>query len=87
MIVAVEAARQGAKMGEDTVLKLMFSDDSVTIPETPEGLKKQTEKVLDNSGKWGLRANVDKCAVVECKKTRRTRQSSSGSRETRDYRW
>ena len=39
MIVAVEAAKQGVTMGEDTVSGLMFADDLVGISETPEVLR------------------------------------------------
>ena len=41
MIVAVEAAKQGVTMGEDTVSGLMLADDFVGISETPEGSQKQ----------------------------------------------
>ena len=41
VIVAVEAAKQGVTMGEDTVSGLMFADDFVGISETPEVLLKQ----------------------------------------------
>ena len=51
MIVAVEAAKQGVTMGEDTVLGLMFADDFVGISETPEGLQKQIEKALEYTRK------------------------------------
>ena len=43
MIVAVEAAKQGVAMGEDTV-SLMFADDFVGISEASEGLLEQIEK-------------------------------------------
>ena len=52
MIVAVEAARQGVTVREDTVSGLMFADDVVGISETPEGLQKQKEKAQENAGKW-----------------------------------
>ena len=39
MIVAIEAAKQGVTMGEDTVSGLMFADDSVGISEAREGLQ------------------------------------------------
>ena len=46
---------------------LMFADDLMGISETPkEGLQKQTEKALEHSRKWGVTANVKKCAVVVC---------------------
>ena len=48
MIVAVEAAKQGVTVGEDTVSGLMFADDFAGISETPEGLQKQIEKTLGN---------------------------------------
>ena len=42
MVVAIEAAKQGVTMREDTVSGLMFAgDDFVGISETPEGLQKQ----------------------------------------------
>ena len=47
MIVAVEAAKQGGTMGEDTVSGLTFADDFVGISEIPEGLHKQIEKALE----------------------------------------
>ena len=37
MIVAVEAAKQGVMMVEDTASGFMFADDFVGISETPEG--------------------------------------------------
>ena len=45
MMVAIEAAKQGVTMGEDTVLGLMFADDFVGISETPEGLQKQITRI------------------------------------------
>ena len=47
LIVAVEAAKEGATMGEDTVSRLMFADDFVGISETPEGLQRQLEETLE----------------------------------------
>ena len=46
MIIAVEAARRGVTVGEDTVLGLMFANDFVGISETPEGLQKQVQRAL-----------------------------------------
>ena len=66
MIVAVEAAKQGATKGEDTVWGLMFADDFVGMTETPEGLQKQMEEALGYTRKWRVTANVKKCAVVVC---------------------
>ena len=63
MIVAVEAAKQGVTMGEDTVSGLMFADDFVGISETPEGVQKQIENALEYTRKWRVTANVEKCAV------------------------
>ena len=65
-IVAVEAAKQGVTVGEDTVSELMFADGFVGISETPEGLQKQIEKALEYTRKWRVTANVKKCAVVVC---------------------
>lgn len=66
MIVAVEAAKQGVPVGDDTVSGLMFADDFVCISETPEGLQKQIGKALEYTRKWRVTANVKKCAVVVC---------------------
>ena len=41
MVVAVEAAKQGVTMGEDTVSGLVFADGFVGISETCEVLQKQ----------------------------------------------
>ena len=56
MIVAVEAAKQGATVGEETVSGLMFMDDFVGISETPEGLQKQIEKAIEYARKWRVTA-------------------------------
>ena len=64
MIVAVEAAKQGATMGEDTVSGLMFADDFFGTSEAPEGLQNQIEKALEYTRKWRVTANVKKCAVL-----------------------
>ena len=53
MIVAVEATKQGATMGKDTVSGVMFADGFVGISETPEGLQQQTEKALEYTRKCG----------------------------------
>ena len=70
MVVAVEAAKQGVTVGDDTVSGLIFADEFVAISEaTPEGLQKQMDKALFNRGytrKWRVTANVKKCAVVVC---------------------
>ena len=64
---AVEAAKQGVKVGEDMVSGIMFADDFVGIAETPEGLqKKQIEKALEYTRTWGVTANVNKSAVLVC---------------------
>ena len=66
MIRAVEATKQGVKVGEDTVLGLMFADGFVGLAETPEGLQKQIEKALEYTRKWRVTANVNKCAILVC---------------------
>ena len=66
LIVAVEAARQGVTVGEDTVSGLMFADYFVGISETPEGLQKHIHKALEYTRKWRMTANVKKCAVLVC---------------------
>ena len=50
LIIAVRAAKQGVKVGEDMVSGLMFADDFVGISDTP-GLKKQIEKALEYTRK------------------------------------
>ena len=47
MIVAVEAAKQGVTVGQDTVSGLMYADDFVGMSETPTWLQKRIEKALD----------------------------------------
>ena len=44
MIVAVEAAKQGATVGEDTVSGLMFAGAFLGISETPEGLQNKLRR-------------------------------------------
>ena len=53
MTVAIEAAKQGVTVGDDTAVSgLMFADDFVGISETPERLQKQIEKALEYTRKW-----------------------------------
>ena len=44
MIVAVEAAKQGVTMGENTVSAFMFVDDFVGISETPKRIAETDRK-------------------------------------------
>ena len=91
MIVAVEAAKQGGTMGEDTVSGFMFVNDFVGISETPEGLQKQVEKALGytiNNRKRRVTPNVKKCAVVVCNegKMNPVNGIANGSGEKINYR-
>ena len=70
MIVAVEAAKQGVTMGEDTVSGLMFADDFVGISETPEGLRKQIEKALEYTRKWRVTASVKQYTIMKMRRSR-----------------
>ena len=64
MIRAVQAAKQGVKVGEHTVSGLMFADDFVMIAVTPEGLQEHIEKALEYTRKWRVTANVNKSAIL-----------------------
>ena len=66
MIRAVEAAKQGVKVGEDMVSGLMFAEDFVGIAETIKGLQKQIGKALEYTRKWRVTANVNKSAILVC---------------------
>ena len=48
VLIAVQAAKQGVTMGEDTVSGLMVVDDFVGISETPERLQKQIMTLEEN---------------------------------------
>ena len=56
MIVAVEAAKQGVPVGEDTVSGSMFADDLVEIWETPEGLQKHVAKALEYTSNFAIQS-------------------------------
>ena len=86
MIVAVEAAKQGVTMGEDTVSGLMLAGDFVGISETPQGLQEQIEEALEYTRKWRVTANVKKCAVVVCNEDKVNRVIFNGSGEKMNYR-
>ena len=66
LIVAVEAAKQGVTVGEDTVSELMIADDFVGISETSEGLQKQIDKSPEYTRAWRVTANVKNSAVAVC---------------------
>ena len=51
LVVAVEAPKQGATVGEDRLSGLMFADYFVGISDTPEGLQKQLEGALEYTRK------------------------------------
>ena len=70
--IAVEAAKQGVKVGEDMVSGLMFADDFVGISDAPEGLQKQIEKALEYTRKWRVTANVSKCVVLVCNEDKKS---------------
>ena len=45
LVVAVEAAKKGVTVGEDTVSGLVFVDDFVGISATPEGLNREDARI------------------------------------------
>ena len=66
-IIAVEAAKQSVKVGEDTISGLMFAHGFVGIAETSEGFQKQIEKALEYTRKLRVTAsNVHKIAILVC---------------------
>ena len=58
LILAIESAQQGVKVGDDMVSGLTFADDFVGISATAEGLQEQIEKALEYTWKWRVTANV-----------------------------
>ena len=66
LILAIESAQQGVKVGDDMVSGLMFAADFVGISGTAEGLQELIEKALEYTRKWRVTANVNKCAVLVC---------------------
>ena len=66
LILAIESAQQGVKVGDDMVSGLMCADDFVGISGTAEELQEQIGKALDFTRKWRVTANVNKCAVLAC---------------------
>ena len=66
LIIAIESAQQGVKVGDDMVSGLMFADDFMGISGTAEGLQEQIEKGLEYTRKWRVTANVNKCVVLVC---------------------
>ena len=68
MIGAVEAAKEGVTVEEETVSGLIFADDFVGISETPKGWQKRIEKALEEyTRKWKrVTANAKKSRVVVC---------------------
>ena len=65
LIVAVEGAKQGVAVGEDTTSGLMFAGNYWVILETPEGLRRQIEKALEYTRQWRVTVNIKKCAVQQ----------------------
>ena len=67
IIIAVEEAKQGVAVGEDTVSGLMFADDLVGILEIPKGVQNQIDKApLEYTRKWRVTANVKKVHSSGC---------------------
>ena len=86
LILAIESAQQGVKLGDDMVSGLMFADDFVGISGTAEGLQEQIEKALEYTRKWRVTANVNKCAVLVCNEDKEKPVESNGSGRERNYR-
>ena len=70
MIAAVEAAKLGFTMGEDTVSGLTFADGFVGISENTRSIaetdSKSTSRVPDTlllGNEWRVSANMKKCTV------------------------
>ena len=90
LVVAVEAAKQGVTVGEDTASGLKFADDLGGDVRTLEGSQKQVEekalKYTIISREWRVAAKVKKCAAVLCHKDKVNRYISVGSGEKINYR-
>ena len=68
MIVAVEAAKQGVMVGEDTVSGLMFADDFVAIIRNTRRIAETNREStsLEYTSQWRVTADGKRCAVAVC---------------------
>ncbi|CAB1111147.1 unnamed protein product [Ectocarpus sp. CCAP 1310/34] len=61
---------KGVKVGETWVSGMMFADDFVGVPGTPEGLEPQIDAAKDFTDLWRLSINVKESAVMVAEKGR-----------------
>ena len=54
----------GVQFGRSQINHLLYTDDSVLLAETPQGLQKLTDSFTGLLGEYGLSVNSQKCASV-----------------------
>eukprot|EP00271_Cylindrocystis_brebissonii_P003249 TRINITY_DN1401_c0_g1_i9.p1 TRINITY_DN1401_c0_g1~~TRINITY_DN1401_c0_g1_i9.p1 ORF type:complete len:1328 (-),score=159.78 TRINITY_DN1401_c0_g1_i9:667-4650(-) len=64
LLTELEGAGFGVECGTRLVQAMMFADDFVGLESSGERLQKLINVIEKWCGKWGLEANVSKCAVV-----------------------
>ena len=60
----LEEAQAGTKIARRNIYNLRYADDSILMAESEEELKSLLMKVKEESGKVGLKLNIQKTKVM-----------------------
>jgi Reverse transcriptase (RNA-dependent DNA polymerase) len=77
LLVELDESGFGVEVGEKTIHSLMFADDFIGLEQSPERLANMMQVIERWCNRWGLEANVAKCAIVVF----------SGQEGDKDYGW
>lgn len=77
LLVELDGTDFGVAVGESKIHSLMFADDFVGLESSAERLQEMIEVVERWCDRWGLEANVSKCAIVVF----------NGEAEDKSFRW
>ena len=62
----LEEAQAGIKISRRNINNLRYADDTTLMAESEEELKSLMMKMKEESGKVGLKLNIQKTKIVEC---------------------
>ena len=64
--VRLDEARAGIKIAGRNINNLRYADDTTLMAESQEELKRRLTKEKEESGKVGLKLNIQKTKIITC---------------------